>query len=191
MKINGRDRRPRERLASAAMPEAEIEIRAAVAADLAEIFAIYNHEVEHETSTFDTRPRVLGRDDGWLVDREDRYPVLVAAAGEGILGWGSISQWSPRGAYARTGEVSVYLQRSARGRGIGRRLLAELIAVAPRGGIAVLLARIAGENPASVALHEGLGFNHIGTQARAGEKFGRVLDVDLMDLHLDSLPDRE
>lgn len=167
------------------MTEAEITICVAEPADLAAIFAIYNHEVSHETSTFDTEPRVLGRDDGWLTGRESRYPVLVATVDGSPAGWGSLSQWSPRGAYARTAEASVYVDRRMRGRGIGRRLLAELIELGPGGGIAVLLARIAGENPASVALHESLGFTHIGTQRRAGEKFGRVLDVELMDLHLD------
>jgi L-amino acid N-acyltransferase YncA len=159
------------------MNEAEITIRRAEPGDLAPIFAIYNHEVSSETSTFDTEPRVLGRDDGWLTGREDRYPVLVAKIGDALAGWGSLSQWSPRGA--------VYVDRPMRGRGVGRALLAELIEIAPAGGIAVLLARIAGENPASVALHERLGFSHIGTQRRAGEKFGRVLDVELLDLHLD------
>lgn len=167
------------------MNEAETTIRPAQPRDLAPIFEIYNHEVSHETSTFDTEPRVLGRDDGWLTGREARYPVLVATAGDVLAGWGSLSQWSPRGAYARTAEVSVYVDRRMRGRGIGRELLAELVRIAPDGGIAVLLARIAGENPASVALHESLGFSHIGTQHRAGEKFGRVLDVELMELHLD------
>lgn len=167
------------------MNETEITIRGAEPGDLAPIFEIYNHEVSAETSTFDTEPRVLGRDDGWLTGREDRYPVLVATIGGALAGWGSLSQWSPRGAYARTAEVSVYVDRAMRGRGVGRALLAELIEIAPEGGIAVLLARIAGENPASVALHEGLGFSHIGTQRRAGEKFGRVLDVELLDLHLD------
>ena len=167
------------------MNEAETTIRAAEPRDLAPIFAIYNHEVSHETSTFDTEPRVLGRDDGWLTGREGRYPVLVATIGDALVGWGSLSQWSPRGAYARTAEVSVYVDRQARGHGIGSGLLAELIRIAPAGGVAVLLARIAGDNPASVALHESLGFSHIGTQRRAGEKFGRVLDVELMDLHLD------
>ena len=111
--------------------------------------------------------------------------MLVAESNGEVLGWGSLSQWSPRGAYARTAEVSVYVDRPRRGEGVGRLLLAALIERAPQGGIAVLLARIAGENPASIALHESLGFAQIGVQRRSGEKFGRILDVALMDLHLD------
>jgi L-amino acid N-acyltransferase len=167
------------------LPGPPIEIRDVEPADLAAIFAIYNHEVLHGTSTFDTEPRRPGADDGWVLERERRYPVLVALRDGELVGWGSISQWSPRGAYARTGEVSVYVDRAVRGSGIGRALLAALIERAPAGGIAVLLARVAGENPASIALHRSLGFEPIGVQRRSGEKLGRVLDVTLLDLHLD------
>ncbi len=163
----------------------ELDIRAATAADLGRIFEIYNHEVEHEMTTFDTEPRVLGRDDGWLLDRPDRYPVLVGEVGGELVGWSSLSQWSPRGAYVRTAEVSVYVDRAFRGRGYGKALLAAAIEIAPSTGAGVLLARIADSNPASIGVHRSLGFEPIGTQRRAGEKFGRILDVTLMDLHVD------
>lgn len=163
----------------------EVEIRGAATADLEAIFAIYNEEVARGISTFDTEPLRRGRDEGWLRERSPRYPVLIAEAGAEVVGWGSLSQWSPKRGYDRTAEVSVYVDRDSRGRGIGARLLEALIDRAPASGIAVLLARIAGENPASVALHRSLGFEPIGTQRRAGEKFGRILDVTLMDLHLD------
>lgn len=167
------------------MVAAQVTIRDATRADLGAIFAIYNHEVEHEISTFDTEPRRLGRDDGWLTGREPRHPVLVAERCGEVVGWGSLSRWSERGAYARTAEVSVYVDRDHRGEGVGRELLAALIDRAPAGGIAVLLARIADANPRSIALHEAAGFSSIGVQRRCGEKLGRVLDVALMDLHLD------
>jgi phosphinothricin acetyltransferase len=167
------------------MVDEPVRIRPAVRDDLESIFAIYNREVTGSTATFDTEPRRLPGDAGWLTEREGRYPVLVATAGAEIAGWGSLSQWSPRGAYARTAEVSVYVDRARRGRGIGLLLLEALIERAPDGGIAVLLARIAGENPASVALHQRAGFRPIGVQRRSGEKLGQILDVLLMDLHLD------
>jgi phosphinothricin acetyltransferase len=167
------------------MGDVRVEIRDAEVADLGAIFEIYNHEVTSTVSTFDTEPRDPATDASWLTAREARYPLLVALRDGEILGWGSLSQWSERGAYARTAEVSVYIDRRHRGEGIGRLLLQALIERAPAGGIAVLLARVAGENPASIALHESLGFSRIGTQRRSGEKFGRVLDVALLDLHLD------
>ena len=167
------------------MSAAPITTRAALGNDLERIFEIYNHEVLHQTSTFETEPRDQDSDRGWLSERESRYPVVVAERGGRVVGWGSLSPWSPRGAYGRTAEVSVYVDRTARGSGIGGLLLSELIERAPIDGISVLLARIAGENPASMALHQRLGFELIGIQRRSGEKRGRLLDVALMDLHLD------
>ena len=104
-----------------------------------------------------------------------------------MVGWASIGPWSPRGAYRRTGEVSVYVDPSSRGAGIGRALLTDLVHRAhaiPE--ISVLLARIAQPNPASVTVHEAAGFRSFGTQRRCGEKLGRILDVELFDLHLDA-----
>lgn len=167
------------------MREPTPEIRDATDADLGAIFAIYNHEVERGVSTFDTEPLDPETDGAWLSARSPRHPVLVAEIDGEVAGWGSLSQWSSKGGYARTAEVSVYVDPGRRRAGIGRALLAALIERAPECGIAVMLARIAGENPASIALHSALGFEPIGVQRRAGEKFGRVLDVTLMDLHLD------
>jgi L-amino acid N-acyltransferase len=169
----------------AAMGEKTAEIRDAARTDLDAIFTIYNHEVLEGVSTFDTEPKDPRADADWLAGRRPRYPVLVAERDGRVLGWGSLSQWSSKGGYDRTAEVSVYVDRSHRGEGLGRLLLEALIERAPSAGIAVLLARIAGENPASIALHQSMGFGQIGVQRRSGEKFGRLLDVALMDLHLD------
>ncbi len=166
--------------------KAMTEIRPATIDDLPRIFQIYNREVSGGIATFDIEPRITGIDDGWLTERAPYHPVVVATEDGRVVGWASIGPWSPRGAYRRTGEVSVYVDEAARGRGLGKRLLDELIEFAraiPE--ISVLLARIAQPNPASRATHEAVGFRSFGTQRRAGEKFGRVLDVDLLDLHLE------
>jgi len=161
-------------------------VRDAGLADLPAIFAIYNEQVLHGTATFDTEPRVAGRDDHWLTARDlTRHPVLVAERDGAVAGWGSLGPWSSRGAYARTAEVSVYVDAAHRRSGVGRMLVTALVERGRAAGLGVLLARIAEANHASVALFESFGFGHIGTQRRCGEKFGRVLDVELMDLHLD------
>jgi L-amino acid N-acyltransferase YncA len=167
------------------MDERAIEIREATPADLPRIFAIYNEEIEHGTATFEVEPKRVERDGAWLTERDALYPVLVGTDGEDLVGWASLSQWSPRGAYRRTAEVSEYVDAAHRGRGIGRALLAALVERARERDIAVLLARVTQPNPASEAMHESLGFRAFGTQRRCGEKFGRILDVKLMDLHLD------
>ena len=163
-------------------------IRDARPDDLARIFEIYNREVEGGTATFDTEPRVAGRDDSWLTERNHaRHPVIVAEADGEVAGWASLSPWSPRPAYDRTAEESVYVDARHRGKGVGRALLGALIERARAAGLGVLVARIAeGEaQPASIRLHRLLGFTRIGTQRRCGEKLGRILDVELMDLQLD------
>ena len=161
-------------------------IRDAAAADLEAIFAIYNREVEQSTATFDTEPRVVGIDDGWLTDRDPkRHPVLVAEEDGEVVGWASISPWSSRPAYARTAEESVYVHVDHRRSGVGRALLADAVGRARKAGLGVLVARIAEARSESVNLHASLGFERIGTMRACGEKFGRLLDVELMELHLD------
>jgi len=168
------------------LDEAAIEIRDATVADLPRIFAIYNREVEEGIATFDVEPRIAGVDDAWLGGRDVQHPVLVAVDDTGdVIGWASIGPWSPRGAYRRTGEVSVYVDETARGGGVGGTLLGALVERARGSEIKVLLARVALPNPASIAVHEAHGFRSFGTQRRCGEKLGRILDVELLDLHLD------
>lgn len=163
-----------------------MRIRQATEADLPGIFAIYDHEVLHGTATFDTEPKSPAARLEWLRDDGNgKYPILVAEHDGTIAGWARLYAWSNRCAYARAAENAVYVHRDHRGKGVGRALLAELIRLAPQRGIQVLLARIVEGNPASVALHEAHGYQTIGLMRRVGEKLGRVLDVRLMDRHLD------
>lgn len=163
-------------------------IRAAAEADLPQIFAIYDREVLHGTATFDTEPKSAAGRVAWLRDDAGgRYPILVAEVAGAVAGWARLYAWSNRCAYARAAENAVYVHEAHRGKGVGRALLAELIRLAPQRGVHVLLARIVEGNPASLALHEALGFTSIGLMRRVGEKFGRVLDVRLMDRQLDQV----
>ena len=163
-----------------------MKIRAATEADLPGIFAIYDREVLHGTATFDTEPKSAAERLAWLRDDAGgRYPILVAEIDGQVAGWARLYAWSNRCAYARAAENAVYVDAAQRGKGVGRALLAELIRLAPQRGVHVLLARIVEGNPASLAVHEKLGFTPIGVMQRVGEKFGRVLDVRLMDRQLD------
>lgn len=167
-------------------------IRAATEADLPGIFAIYDDEVLHGTATFDTEPKSAAARLEWFRnDGGGRYPILVAAeaAPTGvptIIGWARLHAWSPRPAYDRTAESAVYVHAQFRRRGISRALMAELMRQAPGRGVQVLIARIVEGNPASLALHQALGFDSIGVMRRVGEKFGRLLDVRLMSRQLDA-----
>jgi L-amino acid N-acyltransferase YncA len=163
----------------------EVRVRDAEEADLSHIADIYNHEVEQATTTLDTELVSLPDRRRWLAERDrGRHPVLVAERAGQVIGWGELKPWSPRKGYARTAEVSLFVAGQARRAGAGRALLAELVARARAAGLGVLLSRIGGESQASIALHGALGFRHLCTMQRVGEKFGRVLDVELFDLQL-------
>ncbi|MCC6228243.1 MAG: N-acetyltransferase [Phycisphaerales bacterium] len=163
-------------------------IREANDADLDAIFAIYEREVLTGTATFDTETKSPAQRAEWLAThRSPRTPAIVAEVHGGVIaGWASLSPWSNRCAYARAAENSVYVHADHRGKGVGGALLDDLIARARRTGLGVILARVVEGNPASVTLHESRGFQTIGIMRRVGEKFGRILDVRLMDLHLDA-----
>ena len=163
-----------------------LSLRAAVEADLPGIFAIYDEQVLHGTATFDTEPKSQTERLVWLRDDANgKYPILVAEIGGAVAGWARLYAWSNRCAYARAAENGVYVHADHRGKGVGRALLEELIRLAPQRGVHVLLARIVEGNPASLGLHEALGFTSIGLMRRVGEKFGRVLDVRLLERQLD------
>jgi phosphinothricin acetyltransferase len=166
-----------------------MHVREATPRDLDRIFAIYDREVLGGTATFETEPRTPAQRVEWF-DAHDRarYPVIVAEEGGEVVGWARLYPWSPRPAYARTAENAVYVDAAHRGRGLGALLLAGLIERARATGIKVIVARVVEGNPASVRLHEAVGYTTIGVMRRVGEKLGRVLDVRLMDLHLDVLP---
>ena len=162
-------------------------IRSARADDLPAVIDIYNYEVEHGVATFDTVPWTLEDRAPWFAAHASpQHPLIVAEEGGRVVAWGGLSAWSDRCAYARAAEVSIYVHQDHRGRGIGRALLVELIARARAAGLGVLLARIESSGAVSLALHRTLGFRPIGTMRRVGEKSGRLLDVELLDLHLDT-----
>ncbi len=155
-------------------------IRNAHDGDLEAIRRIYNHEVTTSTVTFDLVERTLEDQRQWLHDRSGAHAVLVAEADDAVAGFGSLSPYRDRPAYNTTVEDSVYVDREARGSGVGRALLAELVDTAERHGFHALMARIVGGHDASIHLHERLGFTVIGTEREVGRKFNRWLDVVLM-----------
>jgi len=171
------------------MSKHDFTIRDATDADLPAIFAIYNRHALHGVATFDTSPRTVETHADFLSKRDlTRHPVLVAVDAHGeVLGYASLTQWSDKCAYARAAEFSVYVRDDAQGRGVGRSLARAVFERGPRGGVFVALSRIAiaPETEPSVRLHEKLGFERVGVQRRVGEKFGRILDVLLMEKHLD------
>jgi L-amino acid N-acyltransferase YncA len=105
----------------------------------------------------------------------------VALGEADVEGWAALSAVSPRPVYAGVAEVSVYVAEQARGRGVGRALLAELIRLSEQAGFWTLQAGIFPENVASIALHESQGFRLVGIRERLGQMNGRWRDVCLLE----------
>ncbi|HKH23946.1 MAG TPA: GNAT family N-acetyltransferase [Acidimicrobiales bacterium] len=145
---------------------------------------IYNVEVQTTTVTFDILPRSLEDQREWLAARSGAHAVVVAEDGDEVIGFASLSPWRSRPAYATSVEDSVYVHRDHQGQGVGRLLLTELIAVARAHGFHAVFARIVGGHASSIRLHESVGFVLVGTEREVGRKFGRWLDVTVMELLL-------
>lgn|SRR5579871_772815 len=159
-----------------------IAVRLAVLDDAEAIRAIYNREVTETTVTFDLVPRTLAEQEAWLTARTGAHPAIVAVDGDGsVIGFGSLSAYRDRPAYNTTVEDSVYVHGDHRGRGVGRLVLRELIRVGTAHGFHAVMARIVGGHQASIALHASCGFREVGVEREVGRKFGRWLDVVLME----------
>jgi phosphinothricin acetyltransferase len=156
--------------------------------DAAAIAAIYNTEVAEPSVTFDLVERSIEDQLEWISAHHGAYAAIVAVSDEGgpgepgaggelVAGFGSLSAFRDRPAYATTVENSVYVHRDARGRGIGKLLLIQLLAAAEAGGFHAVVARIVGRNETSIRLHEACGFTLVGVEREVGRKHGRWLDV--------------
>lgn len=156
-------------------------MRAATLDDAEAIRAIYNLEVTTSTVTFDLEPRTLADQRAWLAARSGAHSAIVAVRGEEVIGFASLSPWKERPAYRTSVEDSVYVHRDHQGRGVGKLLLAHLLDVATRSGFHAVFGRIVGGHEASLALHTALGFEVVGTEREVGRKFGRWLDVVVVE----------
>lgn len=163
-----------------------IHIRPAARADLPSILNIYNEAVLTTTASYDYEPRSFEVQEAWFDSHATgNLPVFVAEDESGeILGWSTLSSFRPRPGYRFTCENSVYVAASARGRGIGKRLLSPLITEARRLGFRSIIAVIDAENEVSLHLHENFGFERAALLKNVGFKFDRWLDIVLMQLQL-------
>ena len=152
-------------------------VRPATPADLAGAAAIYDEQVRTGISTFDLEPPPASYWQHHLESTEPGDHFLVAADDGEVVGFAYSSAYRTRPGYRLTREVSVYLAERARGQGLGRRLYDDLLDRVRADGIHVALALVAVPNPASVALHEACGFEHLGTMREVGRKFDRWLDT--------------
>ncbi|HBF31143.1 N-acetyltransferase family protein [Rhizobium sp.] len=161
-------------------------IRDAVDGDLEAIRDIYNHAVEHTTAIWNDALIDVANRRAWLEQRRARgFPVLVAVRDGRVAGYASYGEWRAFDGYRHTVEHSVYVHKDQRGAGIGKLLMQALIAHAQSNNLHVMIAAIEAGNVASIGLHEKLGFRLVGIHSQVGQKFGRWLDLAMMELRLD------
>jgi L-amino acid N-acyltransferase YncA len=155
-------------------------VRLAHKGDAEAIRSIYNVEVNGSTATFDIVERSIEEQITWLEGHSGAHPAVVAVDDGEICGFGSLSPYKDRAAYSTSVEDSVYVHSGWRRRGVGILILRELVELANAHGFHAVVGRIAGGNEASVLLHEACGFEVIGVEREIGRKFGRWLDVTLV-----------
>jgi len=171
-------------------------IRPSTEADLPAITAIYGHHVLHGTGTFETTPP---SEADMAARRADvlakGLPYLVVEDAGRVLGFAYCQWFKPRPAYRFSAEDSIYMHPDARGKGLGRQLLTALAASAEATGIRKLIAVIGDSaNAGSIGVHSALGFERVGVFKSCGWKFGKWLDIVLMEKALgegDSTPPEE
>jgi phosphinothricin acetyltransferase len=161
-------------------------IRDATAEDAQAIAAIYNDAVRTTTAIWN-EVEVNGQNRiDWMAARQQAgFPVLVLEEAGKVAGYASYGPFRAFDGYRATVEHSVYVRGDLRGAGRGAALLAALVARARAERLHVMVAAIEAGNTASIALHQKLGFETVGVMAQVGQKFGRWLDLALLQLRLD------
>jgi len=154
----------------------------------AAILDVFNEAILNSTALYDYQPRTLQSMAGWFeAKRAGHFPVIGIEDADGALlafaSYGTFRAWP---AYKYTVEHSVYVHKDHRGQGLGRMAMQHLIAAARQNDRHAMVGGIDAANTGSIALHERLGFKHVGTLPQVGFKFGRWLDLAFYQLLLDT-----
>ncbi len=159
-------------------------IRLATSADRPAIDAIYAHYVRTSTCTFEEQVESDDERRAWFESHGPAHPVTVLEADGELLGWASLSPWKSRSGYRHSVELSIYLRPESCHRGLGRELMADLIARAEALGYHALIGGVSADQTASIRLHERFGFERVAHFRETGYKFDRWLDVVYLERRL-------
>jgi phosphinothricin acetyltransferase len=150
-------------------------------ADAAAIAAIYNQGIADRVATLETEERTPEERASWLAARTPRHPVLVAVAGDQVVGWGTLNPFSPRTAYDHVADFSLYVERGWRGKGVGSVLLEALIERARQLGYHKMVLSAFPWNAAGMALYQKHGFRTVGIYQEQGMLDGKWVDTIIME----------
>jgi phosphinothricin acetyltransferase len=163
-----------------------IQIRRAREEDLPAITEIYNEAVRNTTATFDTLEKTHLDRLQWFQNRDENFPVYVVEKAGKVAGYGALNKWSDKAGYNLTAEISLYIHAEYRGLGIGSQLIDFIVAASAETNLHSIISRITEGNESSIHLHRKNGFEVCGILKEAGYKFGRYLDVTIMQKMLRS-----
>lgn len=155
-------------------------IRPAKPIDLPAIAEIYNDAISNTTAVFHNDVMEIDYYENWLNTHNEKQPAWVYELDGECVGFVSLSKWSDKCGYDGTLEISVYVHKNQRGKGIGKKLMQAIIEHGKELGITTILSRIEKSNELSIKLHSDLGFTSIGTMKKVGYKFNKFLDVEMM-----------
>jgi phosphinothricin acetyltransferase len=158
-----------------------VTIRDAGRDDLESIRTIYNQGIDDRIATLDAEPKTADDMEAWWADHGGRYAVLVATEGLDVIGWASINRYSRRRAYDGVADLSIYIDRKWRGRGVGRRLLTALETVAARNDFYKIVLFAFSSNTLGHRLYRRRGFREVGVFHEQGRLDGRRIDVTAME----------
>lgn len=154
-----------------------IKIRSAETVDLDQITRIYNWAVINTTATFDIVEQTLEKRKDWFEHYGGLYPLIVAEIEGRVVGYSSLSKFREKEAYAKTVELSVYVDQEFHGRGIGTLLMEKILNMAEELGHHAVVSGITAGNEISIKMHEKFGFKFCGCFKEVGYKFGKWQDV--------------
>ena len=157
-----------------------MKIRHATLDDLSGITKIYNEAILKTVATFDTQPKTVEEQEKWFKGHGPKNPMLVIEQDKDVVGWAALSRYSTKCAYSNTAEISLYVKIGHHSKGIGKKLIEEIVKEGKKAGLHALIAKITERNQASIHLHELVGFEHVGILKEVGFKFDKLLDVYLM-----------
>jgi phosphinothricin acetyltransferase len=160
---------------------ADYRTRPASTQDAADIARIYNQGIEDRLATLETELRTPDERAQWLAAKSSRHPVIVAEDDGAVAGWASLNVFNAREAYRFVADISVYVERGWRGKGVGGVLLARLIELAREHGFRKLVLSAFPFNQAGMALYEKFGFRTVGIYREQGMLDGAWVDTIVME----------
>lgn len=158
-------------------------IRRAEQRDIPALMDIYNDAILHTTATFDTEIKKIEDRRAWYEEHTGRYVIYIYEENGIVAGYASLSRYRDRKAFDPAVELSIYIHKDHRGRGIGRSLMRETLSYARQcREIETVISLITSENETSIHLHEAFGFSYCGQIKNAGVKFGKRLNLNAYEI---------